>query len=235
MKFSVVDLTQRARISLLALPTEVFVSHGSRILTMPSLTYESALWKTYPPNTNYGLLSNMTKAPILDLQWSLFSPILYTVSADQTLCMTDVNTGQRTRKIHAHRGIINALDRTLAGGAGVELIATASDDGTVKIWEGGEDAGKQSVATFEIGCPVTSVCWSADGANVYIGALDNEIHVRALLHFFPLLKLTASCRYTIFENQNKSTRSLDILKRRLPWPSPPTDHTFFHLPSPLKL
>jgi Prp8 binding protein len=119
----------------------------------------------------------MNKAPILDLQWSLYSPTLYTVSADHTFCVTDVTTGQRIRKIRAHRGIINALDRTMAGGAGVELVATGSDDGTVKIWEGGEEGKKQAVASFEIGCPVTSVCWSADGQNVYIGALDNEIHV----------------------------------------------------------
>jgi Prp8 binding protein len=94
--------------------------------------------------------------------------------------MTDVTTGKRQRKIRAHRGIINALDRTLAGGAGIELVATASDDGSVKVWEGGEDGGKLPVAVFEIGCPVTSVCWSADGSAVYIGALDNEIHVRHL-------------------------------------------------------
>jgi Prp8 binding protein len=91
--------------------------------------------------------------------------------------MTDVTTGQRVRKLRAHRGVINALDRTIAGGAGVELIATASDDSTVKIWEGGEDAKKEPVVTLNIGCPATAVCWSADGANVYVGALDNEIHV----------------------------------------------------------
>ncbi|KIK98204.1 hypothetical protein PAXRUDRAFT_824113 [Paxillus rubicundulus Ve08.2h10] len=136
-----------------------------------------SLWRTYPPNTNYGLLSSLHKAPILDLQWSLNSPTLYTVSADHTLNMVDVTTGQRTKKIRAHRGIVNSLDRTMAGGAGIELIATGSDDGTVRIWEGGEDCGKQSIAVFEIGCPVTSVCWGADGQNVYIGALDNEIHV----------------------------------------------------------
>jgi len=136
-----------------------------------------SLWRTYPPNTNYGLLSNHAKAPILDLQWSLFSPILYTISADHTLSMTDVTNGQRVRKIRAHREIINSIDRTMAGGGGTELVATGSDDGTVKIWEGGEEPGKQAIASFEIGCPVTSVCWSADGANVYVGALDNEIHV----------------------------------------------------------
>ncbi|KII94704.1 hypothetical protein PLICRDRAFT_148813 [Plicaturopsis crispa FD-325 SS-3] len=136
-----------------------------------------SLWRTYPPNTNYGLLSNIAKAPILDLQWSLLEPSIYIVSADHTLSTIDVTTGQRTRKIRAHRGIINALDRTLAGGAGVELIATGSDDGTVKVWEGGEDAGKEAVAVFEVGCPVTCVAWSKDGATLYAGALDNEIHV----------------------------------------------------------
>ena len=65
----------------------------------------------------------------------------------------------------------------MGGGAGIELVATGSDDGTVKIWEGGYEANKQSIATFELGCPVTAVCWSADGSNLYIGALDNEIHV----------------------------------------------------------
>jgi Prp8 binding protein len=65
----------------------------------------------------------------------------------------------------------------MAGGAGIELLVTGSDDGTVKIWEGGEDCGKSAIGTFEIGCPVTSVCWSADGQNVYVGSLDNEIRV----------------------------------------------------------
>jgi Prp8 binding protein len=151
--------------------------HLSLLLQLKTYLIQ-AFWRTYPPNTNYGLLSSLHKAPIMDLQWSLFSSILYTVSADHMMILTDVATGERTRKIRAHRGIINSLDRTMGGGAGTELVATGSDDGTVKIWEGGYEGGKHAVASFEIGCPVTSVCWSVDGANVYIGALDNEIHVR---------------------------------------------------------
>lgn len=136
-----------------------------------------SLWRTYPPNTNYGLLSAQAKAPILDLQWSLCSPLLYTVSADHNLYMTDLTTGQRVRKICAHHEIVNTLDRTMASGSGTELLATGSDDGTVKIWEGGDESSKISVGEFNIGCPVTAVCWSKDGANVYVGALDNTIHV----------------------------------------------------------
>lgn len=176
-------MTLQAKILLHVQQIEAFVSlHvSSHRFSIDHNYVYVAFWRTYPPNTNYGLLSNMSKAPILDLQWSLCSPTLYTVSADHTLCMTDITTGQRLRKIRAHHAIINTVDRTMAGGAGVELVATGSDDGTVKIWEGGEEGGKQAVATFEIGCPVTSVCWSADGSNVYIGALDNEIHVSQIL------------------------------------------------------
>jgi Prp8 binding protein len=139
----------------------------------------------------------------LDLQWSLISPLIYSVSADNTLAFSDVTTGQRVKRLRSHRGIVNSLDRTIATGSGTELVATGSDDGTVRIWEGGEDSGKTSVATFEIGCPVTSVAWSADGANVYIGALDNEIHVCRVTHPFHLLKLMDSflLRYTIYGNR----------------------------------
>ncbi|KAJ7730042.1 U5 snRNP complex subunit [Mycena olivaceomarginata] len=136
-----------------------------------------SLWRTYPPNNNYGLLSSLTKAPILDLQWSLFAPHIYTVAADHTLLILDVTTGQRVRKIRAHREIINSVDRTMAGGSGTELVVTGADDGLVRVWDGGEDGGKVPVAEFDVGCPVTAVCWSADGASVYAAALDNEIHI----------------------------------------------------------
>ena len=162
----------------------------------------SALWRTYPPNTNYGLLSTIHKAPVLDLQWSLFSPLLYTVSADHTLAYTDLTTGQRVRRLRAHREIINSIDRTLAGGAGVELLASASDDGTVRVWEGGDEAGKDPVAVFELGCPATCVAWSADGATIYAGGLDNLIHVRVLFMYLDMV-LKSYPRSWIYESRRK--------------------------------
>jgi len=110
--------------------------------------------------------------------------------------MTDVTTGQRVRKIRAHREIVNTLDRTIAG-SGTELLATGSDDGTVKIWEGGDEASKQAVATFEIGCPVTSVCWNKEGNAVYVGAIDNEVHV--CLNSFTLFLLLTYFTLQIYD------------------------------------
>ena len=182
----------------------------------------TALWRTYPPNINYGLLPSLHKAPITDLHWSLFSSLLYTVSADHTMIYTDVATGERTRKIRAHRGIINTLDRTMGGGAGIELVATGSDDGTVKIWEGGHEASKQAVATFELGCPVTAVCWSADGSSLYIGALDNEIHVCIGLLISVNTALTQeSSRSTTSVSKQKYRRCLVTQTPRLQLHSPP--------------
>ncbi|GJE87415.1 WD40 repeat-like protein [Phanerochaete sordida] len=136
-----------------------------------------SLWKTYAPNTNYGLLSALHKAPILDVHFSAVHPLLYTASADHTLGVVSLATGERVRKLRAHRGIVNSLDRTVSGVAGGELIVSGSDDGTVRVWEGGDEGGKAPVKVWEIGCPVTAVCWSPDGAVVYAGAIDNEIHV----------------------------------------------------------
>ena len=167
-----------------------YPDHPSCILTSPlfwaRFSRRTALWRTYSPNTNYGPSSSLHKVPILDFHWSLCSPTLYTVCADHVLSFTDVTTGQRIKKIRAHRGIINALDRTMAGGAGMELVVTGSDDGTVKVWEREVEGRKQSVAIWEVGSPVTGVCWSTDGQHVYVGALDNEIHVRVFFGRPPL-------------------------------------------------
>lgn len=115
----------------------------------------------------------------------------------------------------------------MGGGAGIELVATGSDDGTVKVWEGGHEASKQAVATFELGCPVTAVCWSADGASLYIGALDNEIHVRTCLSISAYVALTEeSSRSTTSASKQRYRHYLAIQTPRLRLRSPPMDLSF---------
>ncbi len=132
-----------------------------------------SLWKTYLPNSNYGHIQHIHKAAILDLQWSLTGPNLYTASADKTIGVSDLTSGLRVRRIRAHGGVINSIDRIIAGGT--ELLVSGADDGLVKIWTG---ETKASIDEWEVGCPITAVCWSPDGAQIYAGALDNVVHVR---------------------------------------------------------
>lgn len=171
------DSTLPAKMSLPARLIARFVRMNCNLCVVSNILISLiALWRTYPPSNNYGHLPALHKTAITDLQWSLVSPLLYTVSADKTIIFSDLITGQRAKKLRGHAGVINAISRTVAGG-GTELLATASDDGTVRVWEGGSEGEKYAVAEWEIGCPVTAVCWGPDGNSVYIGALDNLIHV----------------------------------------------------------
>lgn len=94
--------------------------------------------------------------------------------------------------------MVNAVD-VQRGGMGKGLIASASDDGTVRVWS--EDA-KEEIEVVELGYPITAVSarldlgtesfadlvwstspqvkWSEDGQSLYIGGLDNDVHVFSL-------------------------------------------------------
>lgn len=136
----------------------------------------AALWRTYPPHSNTALLTNSHKTPILDLQFSALHPLLYTASTDGTVGLTDLTTGVRERRYLAHDGVVNSIDRNRQGGR--ELLISGGDDGVVRVWDGDVES-KHAVMEFGDGSvPTTAVAWSADGAQAFVGGIDNEIHVR---------------------------------------------------------
>ncbi|KAJ3093125.1 hypothetical protein HK102_007964 [Quaeritorhiza haematococci] len=55
---------------------------------------------------------------------------------------------------------------------GTELLASVSDDSTVKIWDTRQ---KHAAETFTEKFPLCAVCWSEDGGIVFAGGIDNEI------------------------------------------------------------
>lgn len=48
-------------------------AYGQIVLTT------AALWKTYPPHENYGILPNVHKQAVLDIAYSLDSEVIYSV------------------------------------------------------------------------------------------------------------------------------------------------------------
>lgn len=165
------------------------------------------------------------------------------MGADGNLCISDLTTGTRIRRIKAHKGVVNSLDRIATGGT--ELLVTGGDDGAVRVWDVGADGqgedAREPVKEFEIGCPVTAVCWSSDAAQIYVAALDNCIHVRfsacrlAWTCGLLLKRAFRLCRRTISGRKNACIPSKGIPIPQPPLSSPPAPETIFSLRhSPLR-
>ena len=67
--------------------------------------------------------------------------------------MFNLRTGEVIRRFKGHTGMVNCVD-VQRGGAAQGLIASASDDGTVRVWS--EDA-KEEIEVVELGFPITTV------------------------------------------------------------------------------
>lgn len=77
---------------------------------------------------------------------------------------------KRVKTFNEHESIVNSCS---IGRRGPNLLASGSDDGTIKIWDTRQ---RQSVHTFNSRFPVTSVAFSDDATSIFSGGIDNEIH-----------------------------------------------------------
>ncbi|GAA6058586.1 hypothetical protein JCM10212_007025 [Sporobolomyces blumeae] len=132
------------------------------------------LWRVYGDCQNYGQL-RLSKAAATCLAFTSNSTLVVG-SADHTLFLFDLKTGEVVRRFRGHHGVVNAVD-VQRGGLGRGLVASASDDGTVRVWS---EESKEEVEVVELGYPITAVKWSEDGQTLYIGGLDNDVHVFSL-------------------------------------------------------
>lgn len=119
---------------------------------------------------NYGVLKGHTNA-VMEIHWSRDSSQIYSCSADKSVGIFDVKTGDRIRRWRGHTGIVNSCQ---VARRGPELVVSGSDDCTVNIWD---NRTKEAVNTFTTDYQVTSVSFSDAGDMVYSAGLDNEIKV----------------------------------------------------------
>lgn len=131
------------------------------------------LWRVYgqDENNNFAVLKAQNGA-ITSIAFPSTGNHLMASSTDKTIVTFDITTGQVVKRHRGHQGIVNCVDVTKGGNR--ELIASASDDGFVKVWD---LESKEAIDEVELGYPVIAVKWSQDGQQLFIGGIDNDIHV----------------------------------------------------------
>lgn len=120
---------------------------------------------------SYGTIKLKT-APTA-LAW-LSNEVIVAACADHTVTAFSVATGEAERRFRGHRDIVNCLAVQRGAGGEKQLVASGSDDGTVRVWSLDR---KDEVYVVSLDYAITALQWSEDGTQLYLGGLDNCIHV----------------------------------------------------------
>eukprot|EP01084_Bolivina_argentea_P284176 486928_1 len=128
------------------------------------------LWHVYGECENHTQLKGHSNS-ISQLCWSGGSDLLFSASADFTAAIWNVEYGVRLKKIKDHSSFVNSISATTRG---QQYFATASDDGTCKIFDIRMRAPlKRYDATYQ----VTSCALTNNALRLYTGGIDNEIKI----------------------------------------------------------
>jgi Prp8 binding protein len=167
------------RTSSLAHPTMKLTGHKGSIyslafspdgecLVSSSFDMNCFLWNASGNCENISVLTGHKNA-VLDVKWSQCSEFIATASADKTAAWWDGNNSVRIKKLQGHDGIVNTIDTSKISS---KLLATASDDCTVKLWD---VRVKGCTSTLEHDFPCTAVALGMDNNTVYSAGIDNCI------------------------------------------------------------
>lgn len=128
------------------------------------------LWDIFEDCTNLVKLKAHKNA-VLDLKWARDSSQFFTASADKTVGVFDFETYKKTKRFSGHTEVVNTVDAVTHG---VPVIASGSDDGSVKLWDLRE---KEAVQSLPSEYPVLTVALNDIGDRLFAGGIDNAIKV----------------------------------------------------------
>ncbi|RKP35252.1 WD domain-containing protein [Dimargaris cristalligena] len=130
------------------------------------------LWRTAGDCPNYGMLK-AHRGAVTQIRWTSQGTQLYSTASDKTAILWDCESGQPIRRWKGHTAAVNCCS-VPRGFTGSGLLATGSDDGTVRQWD-----PRQRHATHILPrkWPVTALAHNSSGDQLFVGSLDNTIAV----------------------------------------------------------
>lgn len=146
-------------------------SPDGECLASGSFDMTCCLWSASGSCTNFNVLQGHKNA-ILDVKWTVDSEYVVTASADKTIGYYESYTGNRVKRLQGHEGIVNAVDTSRANS---KIIASASDDKSVRLWDARLSSKNQQVGLLEHEYARTAVSFGLDGNMVYTAGIDNTI------------------------------------------------------------
>jgi len=129
------------------------------------------LWNVFGECENFYIYKVAHDATILDLKFNTDGSAIFTASVDKTVGMFDTETGERVKRMKGHKGIVNACSVSRRGD---QLVASASDDCTVKIWD---TRRRHAVKTLQLNYQVTAVCFDDTAQNIVTAGIDNDVRL----------------------------------------------------------
>lgn len=127
------------------------------------------LWNVFGECDNIFVFKAAHQGSILDLHFNTDGSNIFTASTDKTVGMFDMETGERVKRMKGHNGIVNACAVSRRGD---QLVASASDDCTVKIWD---TRCRLAMKTIQLRYQVTAICFDERAQHVITGGIDNDI------------------------------------------------------------
>lgn len=152
---------------------------SGKVMASCSRDGKALLWHVYGETDNFGVLSGHKNA-VTDVVFSAGAGVepggdveagsrLYTSSADGTAGVWDVESGVRVRTLAGHGKCVNAV---AVPQSGPELLATAGDDGFVRLWD---CRSRVPAHAFADRFPLLSVAMAGDGSAVYAAGTEGVI------------------------------------------------------------